>query len=190
MIRIYLILLLAITCLSSCGPAADSDRRRAVDLNNQALNLVKSGNLDSSTILFNAAIRADSTYPLAYMNLSSTQAHQGRFYQARESAKSALRVKPDYAEAALWTAMLCKRDGDTSISKEYLRVAVSLFDRRVLMRDSCDTRANRAYAYLWNGQDSLARIDITWLRAASCDSTVIRDLENFNKSDVLKSLFD
>jgi tetratricopeptide (TPR) repeat protein len=188
MIRIHLILLSATVLFASCGPAADSDRKRAVDLNNQAVSLVTSGNLDSATVLLNAAIRADSTYPLTYINLSSTQVRQGRFYQALQSAKSALRVKPDHAEAALLAAILSQRDGDTSSSKEYLRVAVSLFDKRVSKRDSCDTRANRAYAYLWSGQDSLAWIDITWLRTASCDSAVIHDLENFNKSDILKSL--
>jgi Tfp pilus assembly protein PilF len=190
MTRHYLILLLAIVCFSSCGPTGDSARKRAVDLNNQAANFIKNGSLDSATILLNAAIRSDSTYALAYMHLSSTQAQQRKFDQALLSAKSALRVKPDYAEAALWVAMLCDRENDSAGSKEYCRTAVLLFDKRVAQRDSCDTRANRAYAYLWSGQDSLARCDVSWLKATSCDSGVIRDLEGFDKAQRLKSLFE
>ena len=157
--QILLIVFIASLYLVSCSKA-ENNREEALLLNNYAMSLSMRDKMDSAVIVQKLAIEKDSLDFHLWANYSTLLVKQRDFVQALYAMKSALRVKPDFAEAASWIGMYYDHVSDTLNSKLYLDSALSLHNKRVTIRDSCDTRGNRAFALLWTGNISQARIDI------------------------------
>ncbi len=159
-----LILILGI----SCQDKKSKYNSEAIELNNNACELMKLGLNDSALILLNKATTLDSTYYTAFINKVEIYYQSKDYKKALIEAENILKVKPDFAEAWTYSGMLYEIFGDSTKAKIYYEKSVDLFEQRI--KNSKDknsiisNRLNKAFSNILLGNENEGRKELFELK--------------------------
>jgi len=178
-----------LSLLSSCNSTEDS-RQKAIDLNNQGVQL-RHTDADKASALFKESISIDSTSPAAYNNLAGVYVEKGDYKNATNIVESLVHVKPDLAEAVFFLGMLKEKLGERDIAQALYEKSILLFDGRIKQGDKylLANRANHAVALIFVGREQEGRDEIKRiLPEFPSDSPMIEVLTNLDKEKYLQSI--
>lgn len=126
----YILILLVIILFASCSPKKKFNTK-SIQLNNEAVEKVKTQDYTSALNLLNQSIKLDSSYYLAYVNEVSILVDLKRYNEAIVTNKLLLRHKPDLAEGRFSLGMLYDIAGDTISAKQSYMEAIQLYQDRI-----------------------------------------------------------
>jgi tetratricopeptide (TPR) repeat protein len=88
-----LLLMVCVTLTGGC------EKKSAFELTNEGLNLVRTGRNGPALRRFEAAIRADPTYPFGYYYAAGLYNEAEEWDRAEEYLRKTIELRPDYANA-------------------------------------------------------------------------------------------
>jgi len=93
---VRLLTLLLVVCVAL---TAGCEKKSAFELTNEGLSLVRSGRSGPALRCFEAAIRADPTYPFGYYYAAGLYNEAEEWDRAEEYLRKTIDLRPDYANA-------------------------------------------------------------------------------------------
>jgi tetratricopeptide (TPR) repeat protein len=141
---LFLLSLFVLT-LSCHKNNSNSNRTKAVALNDSAVNLILSKGHDSLTMvqaidLLNRAIITDSTFVKAYSNKLYFERLQKHFGQALGTAVKLSQINPGDPSYYLTAGILSEKTGDTAAAQQYYKKASLLFSNQMDTLDMANGR--------------------------------------------------
>lgn len=185
----YLILIQISFILGACNSQTIEFDKKAVLLNEGAVNIM-STNRDSALTLLNKATDIDSNYYIAFGNKVSIYASTGDYKQAIVNSQQVLRIKPDLAEAVVFLGILYDKSGQIKEAKEQYNLAIRLFDKRLLVSDKNQkaNKINRVLGLLLVGEQTKGMEEIKKLQNEYPNDLDLKALNDFDKGKHIDEL--
>lgn len=165
---------------------------QAIELNDQAVELMQRHEYDSAVMLLDQAIALDANYELPHSNKLGIYIRNQRWDKALEESEQYVQKKPDAAEGCTMAGMLHESLGDTATAKQYYTKSIALFDERINNPEKKDqireNKLNRAFSFLLLGQEAKAKEEMEKLKAAFPDDQIIEEFLRMNKEDFMKQM--
>jgi tetratricopeptide (TPR) repeat protein len=166
---------------------------KAIQLNNKAVEFIKTANYDHALLYLDSAIHIDTTYYSAYANKCSIYCSLKDFKKALVESQMVISVKPDLAEGWTLTGMLCDWLGDTANALKCYQKSVEIFDERIVNPDKQKfleaNKLNRALSLILMGQEEEGRNELKKLKEALPDNKTVDGLLALTKKEYLEEQF-
>lgn len=195
-INLILSLMIFTSVLKSCkGQDKKPDYNpKAIELNNQAVQLMQRMDYDSALILFYKAIEIDKNYYLPYSNITGIYLSRKQFDRALQTSDKVVEMKPDLAEGWTFAGMLYDRQGDSLTAVKYYKKSIEIFDDRInnpgKKKDLYANRLNRSVSLILLGQESEGKNELRKLKAENPDDLMIDEFLKISKQDYIRQLID
>ena len=181
-ILVYVLLL-----FGSCDGQKNKDvyNPKAIQLNNKAIEFLKTQQYDSALTYLDKSIKIDTSYYLAYGNKSTVYCTLKDFKEALIVTEKEIEVKPDLAEGWTFAGMLNDKLGDTLNAVKYYKRSIEIYNERILNPDKQKylkaNEINRALSYVLMGQEQIGINEIKKLRELYPSDTFLDDFLKINK---------
>jgi len=140
--------LFIIILLSSCNSKKEFNST-SIQLNNEAMEKIKTEDYTSALNLLNESIKLDSTYYIAYNNKIGIVVRMRRYDEAITTSKLLLLHKPDLAESHFFLGMLYDIKEDTIQARQSYENAIRIFNNRIAKGEMiAENEINLAGAYI------------------------------------------
>lgn len=189
--QIALILLLLYSCKSQ--EMRNSYNTKAIEFNNQAVELMMAGNYDSALIVFDKAIKLDESYYLPHSSKSNIYVLRKEFHNALIESELVIKKQPDLAEGWVYSGMLYDRKGESKTANKYYQKSIEIFTKRISNPEKqhmiSTNRLNRAYSYILLGETEKGKKELQSLKEEEPENFMIDQLLNTSKEDYINQLF-
>lgn len=195
MIKTYLRLLVFSLFLISCNSTEKENvyNTKAIELNNEAVEFLKTEKLDSALICLDKAIKIDPTYYVAYGNMMNVYCKLKDFKNALLVAEKQIEQKPDLAEGWTFAGMLNEKLGDNLKALKYYNKSIEIFDERIANSDKQENlkanRLNRAVSLVLSGEEQKGREELQKLKETYPEDNSLSNFLNITKQEYLKKIF-
>ena len=189
-IILNLLVLLVISC--NVQEKQASYNPEAIELNNQATELIQQSKNDSALMLLDKAIAMDETYYLPHINKLKIYLERNDVDKALLECEKSLDKKPDYVEGWTTAAMLYDLQGKETKALEYYKKGIDLYDKKISESDQKDdikaNRLRRAFVLVLSGQEKEGKEEMNKLQSEFPDLTMIDEFLKLNKKDLMDQL--
>ncbi len=186
----FTLLIISIFCGCSAPKKEEKFNPDAIDLNNQAFQLMLKDKYDSALLLLDQAIRLDSHYHLPHSNKASIFIRQKQWEKALEESEMIIEKNPESPTAWTFAGMMHENLGDTLKAKEHYRKSIELFDAAIDNASDKEQlkshRLNRAFSLVLFGKEKEGKVAFEELKAEYPNDRIVEEISKMDKEEFFK----
>ncbi|MPM06950.1 hypothetical protein SDC9_53254 [bioreactor metagenome] len=175
----FAILILPILSVAQQSGEGKPINPTAIEFNNKAVVLMTQDECDSALFYFDKAIEADSNYMPPHSSKSKIYVINGQYDLALNETESAIKIKPDQAEAWAFAGVIIEFKGDTLKAKDYFKKSIEIFDARISNPDMSNfifaNKFNRAISLILLGNEKEGKNELNKIKEDFSEFSMIID---------------